>query len=80
VVVTARVTTALTTKLVQRALAGQGVSIVWIDTASFAGRPTKVEPELLRAQASGVAVAVLRREDSLAAVLGAARSARSVHG
>ena len=42
-------------KLVQRALAGQGVSLVWIDSASFAGRPTKIEPELLRLQAAGVA-------------------------
>ena len=58
VVVTARLSGALATKLVQRALAGQGVSVVWIDTASFAGRPTKVEPELLRVQAAGVAVAV----------------------
>ena len=80
VVVTARLSGALATKLVQRALAGQGVSVVWIDTASFAGRPTKVEPELLRVQAAGVAVAVLRRGDSLAAVLGAVPSARRAHG
>ena len=80
VVVTARLSGALATKLVQRALAGQGVSIVWVDTASFAARPTKVEPELLRLQAAGVAVAVLRRGDSLAAVLGAAPAVRSAHG
>ena len=72
VVITARLSGALATKLVQRSLAGQGVSIVWVDSASFAGRPTKVEPELLRLQAAGVAVAVVRRGDSLAAVLGAA--------
>ena len=76
VVVTARVSGALATRLVQRALAGQGVSVVWVDTASFAGRPTKVEPELLRVQAAGVAVAVLRRGDSLAAVLGAVPAGR----
>ena len=80
VVVTARLSGALATKLVQRALAGQGVSLVWIDSASFAGRPTKVEPELLRLQAAGIPVAVLRRGDSLAAVLGAAPVLRSVHG
>ena len=79
VVVTARLSGALATKLVQRALAGQGVSVVWIDTASFAGRPTKVEPELLRLQAAGVAVAVVRRGDSLAVVLGAAPAVRSAH-
>jgi uncharacterized protein (DUF58 family) len=80
VVITARLSSALATKLVQRSLAGQGVSIVWVDSASFAGRPTKVEPELLRLQAAGIAVAVVRRGDSLAAVLGAAPVVRSAHG
>ena len=80
VVVTARLSGALATKLVQRALAAQGVSVVWIDAPSFAGRPTHVEPELLRLQAAGVAVAVLRQGDSLAAVLGAAPALRSGHG
>ena len=80
VVITARLSGALATKLVQRALAGQGVSVVWVDSASFAERPTKVEPELLRLQAAGVAVAVVRRGDSLAGVLGAAPAVRSAHG
>ena len=53
VVVTARLSGALATTLVQRALAAQGVSVVWIDAPSFAGRPTRVEPELLRLQAAG---------------------------
>jgi hypothetical protein len=56
------------------------VSVVWIDAASFAGRPTRAEPELLRLQAAGVAIAVVRSGDSLAAVLGAAPAARSAHG
>jgi uncharacterized protein (DUF58 family) len=80
VVVTARVSGALSTSLARRVLSGQGVSVVWIDAASFAGRPTRVEPELLRLQAAGVAVAVLRRGDSLASVLGAAPALRSAHG
>ena len=80
VVVTARVSGALATRLVERSLAGQGVSVVWIDTASFAGRPTTVEPELLRLQAAGVAVAVVREGDSLAHVLGAPATARAAHG
>ena len=80
VVITARLSGALATRLLQRSLAAQGVSIVWVDSASFAGRPTKVEPELLRLQAAGVAVAVVRRGDSLAAVLGAAPAVRSAHG
>ena len=80
VVITARLSGALATKLVQRAVAGQGVSVVWIDSPSFAARPTKVEPELLRLQAAGVAVAVVRRGDSLADVLGAAPAVGSAHG
>ena len=80
VVVTARLSGALATKLVQRALAKQAVSVVWIDTPSFASRPTRVEPELLRLQAAGVAVAVVRQGDSLATVLGAASALRSSHG
>lgn len=80
VVVTARVSGALATKLVQRSLSGRGVSVVWIDASSFAGRPTKVEPELLRLQAAGVAVAVVRRGDSLAGALGAQATARTAHG
>ncbi len=80
-VVTARLSGALASKLVQRALSGQGVSVVWIDSPSFAARPTKVEPELLRLQAAGVPVAVVRRGDSLANVLGASTAARSAaHG
>jgi uncharacterized protein (DUF58 family) len=80
VVLTARLSEALATKLVQRALAGQGVSIVWVDTASFAGRPADVQPELLRLQAAGVRVAIVRKGDSLAAVLGGEPSFRSAHG
>jgi uncharacterized protein (DUF58 family) len=80
IVVTARLSGALATKLVQRSLTGHSVSVVWIDAPSFAGRPTKVEPELLRLQAAGVAVAVVRRGDTLAAVLGAAPAVRTVHG
>jgi hypothetical protein len=81
VVVTSRVSGALASALVQRALAGQGVSVVWVDAPSFAGRPTKVESELLRLQAAGVAVAVVRKGDSLAAVLGAAPAVRrAAHG
>jgi hypothetical protein len=56
------------------------VSVVWVDTASFAGRPAKVQPELLRLQAGGVRVAVVRRGDSLAGVLGDGHAPRSAHG
>ena len=47
------------------------VSVVWIDAASFASRPTRAEPGLLRLAAHGVPTAVVRRGDDLAAVLSA---------
>ena len=77
VVVTARLAPALVTKLAQRALQSHGVSLVWIDSASFAGRPTKADPELLRLQAAGVPVAVVREGDDLRAALGAAPARRA---
>ena len=76
VVVTARVTAALASKLLQRAQTSRGVSLVWVDTASFAGRPTRTEPELLRLQSGGVPVAVVRQGDDLRAALGGAGSRR----
>jgi hypothetical protein len=48
---------------------------VYVDAATFAPRAAPAhrrEPLLLRLQAAGVAVAVVRRGDDLAAVLGAA--------
>lgn len=45
------------------------VSVAWIDAASFVGRPTRAEPGLLRLAAHGVATAVVRQGDDLAAVL-----------
>jgi uncharacterized protein (DUF58 family) len=50
------------------------VSVVWIDAASFASRPTRAEPGLLRLAAHGIPTAVVRRGDDLGTVL----SARSV--
>lgn len=79
IVVTARLAPALATKLAQRALTSRGVSLVWIDSASFAGRPTRAEPELLRLQAAGVPVAVVRQGDDLRAALGAVPTSRSAH-
>jgi uncharacterized protein (DUF58 family) len=42
------------------------VSLVWIDAASYAGRPTHAHPPLLRLSTAGIAVAVVRRGDDLA--------------
>lgn len=80
VVVTARLTAALSRKLAQRAQTSHGVSLVWVDSASFVGRPTGVEPELLRLQAVGVPIAVVRAGDDLRAALGGGATARRDHG
>lgn len=47
------------------------VSVVWIDAASFAGRPTRAEPGLLRLAAHGIPTATVRCDDDLGAVLSA---------
>ena len=63
----------LVDRLLQRALARRSVSLVWIDAASFANGSSRSrrEPLLLRLQAAGVPVAVVRRGDDLAAALSA---------
>jgi len=53
------------------------VSVVWIDAASFASRPTRAEPGLLRLAAHGIPTAVVRRGDDLGVVL-SARSLEAV--
>ena len=58
----------------------RAVSVVWIDAASFSGRPTRVEPGLLRLAAHGVPTAVVRRGDDLAAVLSARTVEAVAHG
>ncbi|HWH04991.1 MAG TPA: DUF58 domain-containing protein [Gaiellaceae bacterium] len=80
VVVTARLSPQLATTLVQRALGSHGVSLVWVDAPSFAGRPTKAEPELLRVQAAGIPVSVVRAGDDLRRALGGAAARRVASG
>jgi uncharacterized protein (DUF58 family) len=56
------------------ALAGRRiVSVVWVDAASFAARPTRAEPGILRLAAHGIPTAVVRRGDDLADELSARR-------
>jgi uncharacterized protein (DUF58 family) len=69
VVVTARLEQGLVDRLLQRGLAHRGVSLVYVDTASFNGAGGKPEPALLRLQGAGIPVAVLRAGDDLAARL-----------
>jgi uncharacterized protein (DUF58 family) len=77
VVVTSRVDRSLVDRLLERALTRRPVALVHVEPQSFAGRAHRPEPELLRLQAAGVPIAVLRRGDDLAAVLNGARVAES---
>ena len=67
-VVTARLEPRLVERLVQLALSRRRVSLVYVDAASFGGRGVR-EPALLRLQAAGISVAIVRRGDDLAATL-----------
>jgi uncharacterized protein (DUF58 family) len=71
-IVTASLPPRLVERLVERSLGNRTVSLVHVDAASFAGAPRERIPELLRLQAAGVAVVVLRSGDDLAERLGAA--------
>jgi uncharacterized protein (DUF58 family) len=66
VVVTARVEPQLVDRLLQRAAARRKVALVYVDPTSFAGAEPQPEPALLRLQAAGVSIAVVRRGDDLA--------------
>jgi uncharacterized protein (DUF58 family) len=74
VVVTSRVEPALVNRLLERALTRRAVALVHVEAASFVGRPSRPEPALLRLQAAGVPIAVVRAGDDLASALQGARS------
>ena len=79
VVVTARLEPALVDRLIQRALSRRKVSVVFVDPASFNGTPRRPEPALLRLQAAGIAVAVIRAGDDLATCLSPEPATGSAH-
>ena len=79
-VVTARLEQGLVDRLLERAFSHREVSIVYIDASSFAGRAGKPEPALLRLQAAGVPVAVVRSGDDLAERLTEPGKRRALHG
>jgi uncharacterized protein (DUF58 family) len=68
-VVTSRVEPALVNRLLERALTRRAVALVHVDAGSFAGRPRRADPGLLRLQAAGVPIAVVRQGDDLAGAL-----------
>jgi uncharacterized protein (DUF58 family) len=80
VVVTSRVDAPLADRLVQRALSRRGAALVYVEPASFAGAAPRPEPLLLRLQAAGVPVAVVRRGDDLASALSAAPAPEAARG
>jgi uncharacterized protein (DUF58 family) len=69
VVVTARIPSALVDRLVERAVARRSVSLVFVDPTSFNGRRRRPETGLLRLDAAGVPVTVIRAGDDLGARL-----------
>jgi uncharacterized protein (DUF58 family) len=74
-VVTAQLSPELVERIAQRAAARRGISVVYVDAPTFAGRRPRALPELLRLQALGVPTVALRRGDDLAARLGGAAEA-----
>jgi uncharacterized protein (DUF58 family) len=73
VAVTAALRPALVEALIARAVSRQLVSVVYVDLPSFERRrrrATGVESAVLRLEAAGISVAVVRRGDDLARVLG----------
>ena len=81
-VVTAALPQPLVERLLIRSLGHGSVAVVFVDTATFGatGSRSRPLPELLRLQAGGIAVAVLRRGDRLAERLGAREVGKAAHG
>ena len=81
-VVTAALTPLLAERLLQRTQSRRPAALVFVDPASFGpnGARRAPRPELLRLQASGVPVAVIRRGDDLTAKLAGATVSRVAHG
>lgn len=74
-VVTSALSARLADRLAHRAAAHHGATLVYVDPASFTSAPSSRPPnetaaQLLRLQRAGVPVAVVRKGDDLAAVLG----------
>jgi uncharacterized protein (DUF58 family) len=77
--VTSRLDGRLADRLVQRALAHRRVPLVYVDAVSFAGAKREREPLLLKLQASGVPVAVVRRGEDLASALSGPTRTEAAH-
>ena len=82
VAVTASLDAGLADALLDRAFARKPTSLVLVEAASFrrGGAPPQRDPALLRLQAGGIPVAVIRRGDDLAAKLSGFEEAVSASG
>jgi hypothetical protein len=82
VVVTAALDLRLMDALLERALARRPTALVLVEAASYGenGAAPVRDPALLRLQAAGVPVAVIRRGDDLAAKLSGLEEAYAAHG
>jgi hypothetical protein len=81
-VVTSSLSPLLVERLLQRTLSQRRAALVFVDPASFGSNGDRAEPRpaLLRLQAAGVPVAVLRRGDDLLARLGGDALRRAAGG
>ena len=79
VVVTSRIEPGLVNRLLERALSRRPVALVHVEASSFAGRPHRAEPGLLRLQLAGVPIAVVRQGEDLSAALGVAGPVEAAH-
>ena len=77
VVVTSRIERSLVDRLLERALTRRAVALVYVEAESFAGGARRREPALLRLQAAGVPIAVVRHGDDLATALAGASVAEA---
>jgi uncharacterized protein (DUF58 family) len=82
VAVTASLNAGMADALLERAFARKPTSLVLVEAASFraGGAPPGRDPALLRLQAGGIPVAVLRSGDDLAAKLSGFEEAVTAHG
>jgi uncharacterized protein (DUF58 family) len=79
VVVTSRVDRPLVERLLERVLTRRPVALVHVEPESYAGRPRRPEPNLLRLQAAGVPIAAVRRGEDLAVALEGASGEEAAH-
>jgi len=79
-VVTSTVGAKLVERLIQRSLARRHVSLVYVDAVSFNGGGRARETGLLRLQAAGIPVAVVRQGDDLASALSRRTSTEAAYG